>query len=75
LGPEHPDTLSSMHNLAADYDDEGKYPQAEGLYSRTAEIQRRVLGPEHAKTLLSMDDLANVYASEGNYPRAQALYS
>jgi Tfp pilus assembly protein PilF len=46
LGPEHPDTLRSMNNLAVVYDDQGKYAQAEALYSQTLEIQRRVLpGP------------------------------
>jgi tetratricopeptide (TPR) repeat protein len=31
LGPEHPDTLSSLNNLAILYDDQGKYEQAEPL--------------------------------------------
>ena len=29
LGPEHPDTLTSMANLAGDYYSQGKYAQAE----------------------------------------------
>jgi len=53
LGPEHPDTLTSMNNLANVYWSQGNYPQAEALYSQTLEIQRRVLGPEHPDTLLS----------------------
>ena len=40
-----------MNNLADVYDEEGKYAQAEALYSQTLEIQRRVLGPEHPDTL------------------------
>jgi hypothetical protein len=42
LGPEHPDTLASMNNLAAVYNDESKYPQAEALDSQALEIKRRV---------------------------------
>ena len=51
LGPEHPDTLASMNNLANVYRWQGKYAQAEALYSQTLEIRRRVLGPEHPDTL------------------------
>ena len=36
-----------MNNLASVYFEQGKYAQAEALYSEALEIQRRVLGPEH----------------------------
>jgi hypothetical protein len=64
-----------MSKLADVYDDEGKYPQAEALYSQTLEIERRVLGPEHPNTLVSMDNLADVYERLGKYPQAEALHS
>jgi len=75
LGPEHPITLNSMNNLANVYFDEGKYAQAEALYSQTLEIRRRVLGPEHPITVNSMNSLAFVYSDEGKYAQAEALYS
>ena len=75
LGPEHPDTLASMTNLASIYGDEGKYAQAEALTSQTLEIQRRVLGPEHPDTLMSMGNLALTYGEEDEYPQAEALSS
>jgi hypothetical protein len=52
LGPDHPDTLYSMSNLASVYRRQGKYAQAEALHSQTLEVRRRVLGAEHpdAKT-------------------------
>lgn len=34
-----------MSNLALDYDDAGKYAQAETLNAETLEIEGRVLGP------------------------------
>ena len=54
-----------MNNLAIVYDEQGKYPQAEALYSQTLEIRRRVLGPEHPDTLGSMNNLAIVYYAAG----------
>ena len=75
LGPEHPDTLSSMSNLAAVYDLAGKHAQAEALDSQSLAIQRRVLGPEHPDTLKSMSNLAYVYFDEGKYAQAEALGS
>jgi tetratricopeptide (TPR) repeat protein len=73
LGPEHPDTLNSMNNLASDYFSEGKYSQAEALHGETLEIKRRVLGPEHPITLVSMRNLAMAYKAQGKYAQAEAL--
>ena len=75
LGPEHPDTLALMNNLANGYQSDGKFAQAEALHSQALEAQRRVLGPEHPDTLKSMGNLANVYEDEGKYLQAEALYS
>jgi hypothetical protein len=47
-----------MNNLAGSYNDQGKYAQAEALYSQTLEISRRVLGREHPDTLMCMGKLA-----------------
>jgi tetratricopeptide (TPR) repeat protein len=75
LGPEHPDTLQSMHNLAWANYAEGRYAQAEALLSQTIEIRRRVLGSEHPKTLLSMRNLADVYCAKAEYALAESLLS
>jgi hypothetical protein len=32
LGPEHPDTATTLHSLAVLYGEQGKYEQAEPLY-------------------------------------------
>jgi serine/threonine protein kinase len=74
-GPEHPDTLGTTSNLAALYDLEAKYAQAESLDSQILEMRRRVLGSEHPDTLKSMMNLAVVYFDEGKYPQAEALQS
>ena len=53
LGPEHPDTLTSVNNLAALYLVQGRYGEAEPLYKRVIEASERVLGKEHPHTLLA----------------------
>ena len=47
LGEEHPDTLTSMANLALTCLDQGRWKQAEELDVRVMETRKRVLGEEH----------------------------
>ena len=44
FGPEHPDTATSLNNLAALYNDMGDYATAESLYREAVEIRQKVLG-------------------------------
>ena len=39
LGQEHPDTLLSVNNLAALYDAQGRYGEAEPLFKRALEAR------------------------------------
>jgi len=73
LGPEHPDTLLSMNDLATNQYYDGHYNAAEKLYRETLDIERRVLGPEHPETLRSMDTLALALDGEGHYADAEKL--
>jgi tetratricopeptide (TPR) repeat protein len=74
LGPEHPDTLKSMNNLAATLSEEGHPAEAEKLDRETLDIRRRVLGPEHPDTLTSMNNLAAILSDEGHPAEAEKLY-
>ena len=47
LGPDHPDTLRTVHGLAIVYDHQGRYTEAEQLYGRALTGSERQLGPEH----------------------------
>ena len=47
LGPEHPDTATSLNNLAGLYYAQGKYSLAEPLLKRALAIREKQLGPEH----------------------------
>lgn len=60
-GPEHPDTLVTMSNLAATYQDQDRLKEAESLHLQVREIRRKVLGPQHPSTLITMANLATTY--------------
>jgi tetratricopeptide (TPR) repeat protein len=74
LGAEHPDTLTSMNNLAAVLSAQGKLPEAETLYRQVREARRRALGSEHPDTLTSMNNLAAMLRARGELPEAETLH-
>ena len=47
LGPVHPNVATSLNNLAALYQTQGNYAQAEPLYKRALAIWEKALGPVH----------------------------
>jgi hypothetical protein len=63
LGPKHPDTLTSISNLAAVLKSQGKYEEAEAMNRQTLALKETVLGPKHPDTLTSMSNLAWVLDS------------
>jgi tetratricopeptide (TPR) repeat protein len=74
LGPEHPDTLTSMNNLAVVLRDQGKYKAAKKMHRRALELREKVLGPEHPSTLASMNNLAEVLRGQGKYEAAEKMH-
>ncbi len=60
LGPEHPDTLRSVNNLAVLYRNQGKYEQAEPLLQRALTTRERVLGPEHPDTVRTRENYTDL---------------
>ena len=73
LGKEHPDTLTSMNNLAGLLESQGKYNAAELLYRETLQLREKVLGKEHPDTLQSINNLAVCLESQGKYDAAEAI--
>ena len=47
LGPEHPDTLTSMGNLAGTYRYQGRWNEAEELQIQVMDMRKTLLGAEH----------------------------
>nr|XP_036584595.1 uncharacterized protein CTRU02_05670 [Colletotrichum truncatum]KAF6794113.1 hypothetical protein CTRU02_05670 [Colletotrichum truncatum] len=74
LGPENPNTLSSMNNLAGVFDSQGKYEEAEQMHRQALEMRKKVLGPENPDTLGSMNNLALVLRSQGKYDEAEQMH-
>ena len=73
LGPEHPDTLTSMDHVAENLERLGHYPEAESLARNALAIGRRALGPENELTVTAMHTLASITLSEGDYAEAEKL--
>ncbi|MEO0533328.1 MAG: CHAT domain-containing tetratricopeptide repeat protein [Cyanobacteria bacterium P01_A01_bin.123] len=74
LGPNHPDTVVSLNNLALLYDSQGRYEEAEPLYLQALEIRESVLGPNHPDTAVSLNNLALMYEFQGRYREAEPLF-
>ena len=60
LGPEHPDTATSLNNLARLYVGQGRYPEAEPLCRRALAIREKALGLEHPDTAISIRNYAEL---------------
>jgi len=59
-GPENPETLTAMNNLASSYDYAGRTDEALKLGEEVLARSRKVPGPEHPVTLQAMHNLASV---------------
>ncbi|KAI8716275.1 hypothetical protein NCS52_00920700 [Fusarium sp. LHS14.1] len=73
LGEEHPDTLTSMANLASTFSNQGQWKEAEELFVGVMETRKRVLGEEHPDTLTSMNNLAITWKYQDRTRDALAL--
>ncbi|GFR42031.1 hypothetical protein Agub_g2848 [Astrephomene gubernaculifera] len=74
LGAEHPDTISSINNLARCINAQGKYSEAEPMFRRALELHTKVLGEEHPDTISSISNLASCINAQGNYSEAEPMY-
>jgi tetratricopeptide (TPR) repeat protein len=72
-GVQHPDTLTSVSNLALVLKDQGKYDEAEKLNRRALEGSEKELGVQHPDTLTSVSNLAMVLQDQGKYDEAEKL--
>ena len=73
FGKEHPDTLTSMSNLASTIRKQGRWKEAEDLEVQVIETRKRVLGAEHPDTLTSMANLAVTFWDQGRWKEAEDL--
>jgi serine/threonine protein kinase/tetratricopeptide (TPR) repeat protein len=73
LGPEHKETLRSMHILAFALFNQDKLDEARALNEECLTICKRVLGPEDPETLNLMHELADLWRGRGEFERAKEL--
>ncbi|KAM6494353.1 hypothetical protein JOM56_010714 [Amanita muscaria] len=73
LGEKHPDTLTTMSNLALTYSNQGKQKEAESLQVKVMEASKEIHGPLHPDTLTAMGNLALTYSNQGKWKEAESL--
>jgi serine/threonine protein kinase/Tfp pilus assembly protein PilF len=73
LGPDHPDTLASLHDLAMQRWKQGKPAEASKLAREALEKRRRVLGPEHEETLFTQLNLGLFLLESGRLDEAESV--
>ena len=73
LGSDHPDTLSSVGNLASTYWNQGRWDKAEKLEVDVMNAFKAKLGLDHPHTLTSMGNLASTYWNQGRWDEAEKL--
>jgi Tfp pilus assembly protein PilF len=58
LGPDQPDTATSLDNLGSLLQAQGDFAGARSLLERALSIREKVLGPEHPETATTLNNLA-----------------
>ncbi len=72
-GPDDPDTLKSMDNLASTYDAVGRRNEALKLHEQALGLLKANLGSDHLNTLQTMNNLATSYYNLGRHAEALKL--
>src|SRR5262249_47541392 len=73
LGPDHPDTLLTMNNLANMYTRTGHPDDAIPIMQETVRLRQIKHGPDHPETLDSMQGLVAAYRNAGRLQEATSL--
>ena len=74
LGPRHPDTASSLNDLATVTRDLGDLETARTLLEEALAIRREALGPRHPDTAVSLNNLAFILRKLGDPAAARLLH-
>ena len=74
FGPNDTRLANSLNNLAALYQTQGKYAQAELLFKQSLEYLERAIGPQHPLLATALTKLAWLYYATAQYDLAEPLY-
>ena len=75
LRAEHPDTLTSMANLAYTLKDQNHDDEATQLMTSCMEIREKVLGPSHPDTRRAVETLVAWLSTDGDTDLDQEVQS
>jgi tetratricopeptide (TPR) repeat protein len=73
FGPEHPDTATSLNNLAVLLQSQGELAAARPLYERALAIREKSFSPEHPDPAASLNNLAGLLQAQGELAAARPL--
>ncbi len=74
LGPTHPNTLSTLHNLADLYCKLELYDKAKKALEDVFLRRKATLGASHQDTIGTLHNLAAIHLVQRNYDEAQRIY-
>lgn len=74
LGPEHSDTLASMHALGSLLHLQGEHEDAERYLRASLQIRRRILEPDDPRILSAVNNLGTLLDSMGRYEESEQCY-
>ena len=74
LGPEHPDTATSLNNLGYLLQAQGDLAGAKPYFERALAICEAVLGPEHPDTATSLNNLGALLQDQGDLAGAKPYF-
>ncbi|KAK3937548.1 hypothetical protein QBC46DRAFT_460804 [Diplogelasinospora grovesii] len=74
LGADHPDTLTSINNLASTLWNQGRWEEAEKLFVQVMETSKTKLRADYPDMLMSMANLASTYRKQGRWEEAEKLF-
>jgi tetratricopeptide (TPR) repeat protein len=65
---------SDLNKRAIEFDNAGRYSDAEPLYTQSLAMREEVLDPDHADVAQSLNNLATLYQRQGRYSDAEPLF-
>ena len=71
LGEGHPQTATSLSNLAATLLEQGKYAEAEKYHRRALALYRKLLGEDHPLTAAAHNSLGVALQQQGKYAESE----
>ncbi|WP_326664329.1 tetratricopeptide repeat protein [Streptomyces canus] len=74
LGSDHPDTLTTRHDIARAVAERGDTAEAERLYREVLQVRERVLGSDHPNTLTTRHEIARMVARRGDTAESERLH-